>query len=170
MLSAPVLFLLLVGAQPCDPGEPPGVRDELDVCAERIEVLKSRQQTGRQLDRLLRRAQELAAELERTRAELPASPYAPSPEELRERADAAHDEADRLAAEIALLDVRIQDIRRRRELGSSIARANLGGPGVIVDPAQALVARRATLAERRARYLADASRLEHDARAAEKDR
>jgi predicted nucleic acid-binding Zn-ribbon protein len=168
MVAGPTLLLLLAAA---DPVEASAAQAELDICAEQIEALKSRQEVGRELDRLLRRAQELAAELERTTADVPPSPAAPAPEELRERADAARDEADRLGAEIAALDVRIQDARRgREEPGGPVARAALGAAPHTADPLRALLAERAALAERRAGAVAEASRLDREARAAEKDR
>jgi hypothetical protein len=170
MLAVPTLLLALAAAEPTDLAEP-AARAELDACADRIEALKSRREAGRELDRLLRRAQELAAELERTAAELPAAPAAPAPEELRERADAARDEADRLSAEIAALDVRINDARRGRgDPDGPIAGAALGAPVPRGDPARALLAERVALAARRARAVAEATRLEREARAAEEDR
>ncbi len=173
MLAGPTLTLLLFVAEPAQRADPakPAAQAELDACAERIEELKARQEAGRELDRLLRRAQELAAELERTAADLPPVPVAPSPEELRERADAARDEVDRLSAEIALLDVRIQDARRGHgEPGGPVARAALGAAPSGTDPLRAMLAERATLAEQRARARAEAARLDAEAREAEKDR
>jgi len=174
MLGGLTLALLLTA-----PPEPGDARAELDACAERIEELKARRRAGelaeRELERLLVRAQELAHELERTRAELPASPPpTPSAEELRERADAARDEADRLSGEIALLDVRIGDARRIAAADSdpAVARAVLGTP----VPAQGGAARlrelqlqRALLARRRAAAEDAAARLEAEARAADTD-
>jgi chromosome segregation ATPase len=163
-------------------GPPDGVdarvdaRAELDACAARIEELKARRRAGqaaeRELERLLVRAQELAMELERTRAEVPAAvPPSPSPEELRERADAARDEADRLSAEIAELDVKLGDARRNSE--SAMAGAALG----VAPPSPAVLARlrelqvrRHVLAQHRAAAEHAAARLEAEARAAEADR
>ncbi len=173
MLHGLTLVLLLSGASDADPGD---ARKELDSCAERIEQLKAQRRAGelarRELERLLVRAQELAQELERTRHQLPLAPSAPSPEELRERADAARDEADRLAAEIASLDVQLGDARRlARAESDGVARAALGAP----PSAQAslrfreLAARRAALAERRALAEAAAARYEAEARAADAD-
>jgi DNA repair exonuclease SbcCD ATPase subunit len=148
---------------------------ELERCAERIEELKSRQELGRELDRLLQRAQELAAQLERAAEEEPslavAGPLGPTPEELRERADAARDEADRLAAEIAALDVRIQDARRMRgDPDAPVGTAALGDvPGRGNDRLRALLAERADFARRRAAAEAEAAQLEADAQAAERD-
>jgi hypothetical protein len=153
-------------------------RAELEACAERIEELKARRRageaTGRELERLLVRAQQLAVELERTRAELPAAKPAPSPEELLERADAARDEADRLAAEIAELDVKIADAQRfaRAESDATVARAALGGaPRSTAAAARLgeLVVERAVLAGRRAAAEATAARYETEAHAAEAD-
>ncbi len=152
-------------------------RAELDACAERIEVLKAKRREGqaaeRQLERLLIRAQELAAELERARAELPATPAAPAPEELHERADAARDEADRIAAEIAELDVKISDARRevRGESGPTLTRAALGSAGAASAEAaerlRSLIEKRAALAQDRSLAAATAARLEAEARASE---
>jgi hypothetical protein len=168
MLVAPLLTAFLLTKAP-SPAEA-----ELDACARRIEVLKARQQEGRELERLLRRAQELAAELDRAAAAAPEAPAAPSPEELRERADAARDEADRLAAEIHALDIRIDDARRvRGETGGPVARAALGtvplGRGAVPgnDRVQALLLERAALAERRVRAETEAARLDAEARLAE---
>ncbi len=170
MVAAPTLLLLLAAADPGEPAKASAAQAELEECAERIEALKSRQEVGRELDRLLRRAQELAGQLERTASDLPPAPAAPAPEELRERADAARDEADRLTAEISALDVRIQDARRGHgDPGGPVARAALATPSG-GDPVRALLAERAALAERRARAVAEASRLDREARAAEKDR
>ncbi len=169
MLAGPILLLLLATNEVADPAAPGGVGAELERCAERIEELKARQEAGRELDRLLRRAEELAAELERTAADLPSVPAAPPPEELRERADAARDEADRLAAEIAAVDVRIQDSRRSRgESGGAVERAALGTAPAGADRLRVLLAERAALAERRVQAEREAARLDAEARAAEK--
>ena len=177
MFPGLALSLLLASSPDVD-----GARAELDACAERIEELKARRQagqaTGRELERLLVRAQELAAELatelERSRAELPPVTLAPSPEELRERADASRDEADRLAAEIAELDVKIGDVRRlaHAEQDPTVSRAVLGTgarPSGTSERLRALLQRRAALAERRAQAEADAARDEAEARAADWD-
>lgn len=169
-----IVMLLACGV---DPGAP-NARKELDSCAERIEELKAQRRAGelarRELERLLVRSQELAAELERSRQAVPAAPTAPSPEELHERADAARDEADRLAAEIAELDVKLGDARRmaRAESDATVARAVLGGPPASsqADRVRELAARRAALAERRAQAERVAARYEAEARAAAADR
>lgn len=170
-------LVLLLAAGP--DVESPAARRELDRCAERIEELKARRYEGelarRELERLLVRAQELAAELERSRQALPAAPATPpSPEELRERADAARDEADRLAAEIAELDVKLGDARRlaRAESDGAVARAVLGTPATSAqaERVHVLETRRAALAQRRARAELAAARYEAEARAAEADR
>jgi prefoldin subunit 5 len=171
MLAGPMLTLLLFGAEPGHVEPSAAAQAELERCAVRIEALKSRRQTGRELDRLLRRAQELEAALERAAANLPPpTPAAPSPEELRERADAARDTADRISAEIAALDVRIEDARRgRAELGTPIARAGLGTGTMPTggERVRALLGARAALVEQRAQAVAEASRLDAEARAAE---
>jgi hypothetical protein len=173
MVACPVLLLVLLSGDP-DPS-PSRVQAELDACAERIEDLKAHSERGAELNRLLRRAQELAAELERARAELPPPPHAegPSAEELRERADAARDEADRLAAEIGAVDVKIQDARRSRgEPEPGLQRAALGAAALPppADRVRALQAQRAALSERRARAEAEAARLEAEASEAERVR
>lgn len=171
VLPGATLALLLAA----HPGEP-DVRAELEACAERIEELKARRRdgeaVGRELERLLVRAQELAAELDRAAAALPPVPHVPSPEELRERADAARDEADRLAAEIALLDVKIDDLRRilRVETDGAMAQAVLGRrPRSSRAEArlEELLAERADLSRRRAAAMAGAERLEAEAARAE---
>ena len=152
-------------------------RAELDDLAGRIQQLKLRQLHGdnvrRELERLLVRAQELAGAIEAELDRGGALPIAlpPSPDELRERADAARDEADRLAAEIAALDVRIQDGRRLAG-DSGVARAALT-TGVAAHPAdrlRVLQAERAALSARRARAEAEAARLDAEARDAEQVR
>ncbi len=168
-------MVLLAGGPGPDAAD---ARKELDACAERIEELKAQRRAGelarRELERLLVRAQELAAELERTRQALPEAPSAPSPEELRERADAMRDEADRLAAEIAELDVKLGDAHRlaRAESDGTVARAVLGAqvPSQAAERVRELAAQRAVLAERRARAEQAAARFEAEAHAAEADR
>jgi hypothetical protein len=171
MIRAVCLALALAG-----PPDGADARAELDACAARIEELKARRRAGqaaeRELERLLVRAQELAIELERTRAELPAAvPPSPSPEELRERADAARDEADRLSAEIAELDVKLGDAHRNTD--SAMAGAALGfapaSPAALAHLRE-LQVRRHVLAQRRAAAEHAAAALEAEARAAESDR
>jgi chromosome segregation ATPase len=161
---------LLVLCLAADPG-PAGTRAaraELDACAARIEQLKARGDEGAELDRLLRRAAELAAELEPARTAAPPSTSAPGAEELRERADAARDHADRLAAEIGAIDVRLQDARRADD---SVQRAAVGGaPSGTEAKVRALQAARAELAARRTRVLDEAERLEREAKAVERER
>jgi hypothetical protein len=169
------LLLLLLASKDTAVLPPSKAHAELEVCAERIEELKARGGRGAELDRLLRRAQELAAELERAGADLPAPPHAgPSPEELRERADVARDEADRLAAEMAALDVKIQDAHRTRaDPDAGLQRAALGTAAIRASPhhrLHVLAAQRAALSEKRARAEAEAARLEAEARAAERIR
>jgi hypothetical protein len=174
MLAGHILLLLLAAN---DADAPPSrVRAELDACAERIEEMKARGGRGAELDRLLRRAQDLAVQLERAGADLPlpAHTEGPSPEELRERADAARDEADRLAAEMAALDVKIQDAHRTRfDPDAGLQRAAMGTAAAAPSPHErlhVLAAQRAQLASRRARAEADAARLEAEARDAERFR
>jgi hypothetical protein len=173
MLTAPALTLLLLAADRGKLETSAAAEAELDRCAARIEALKARGETGRELDRLLRRAQELGAALDRAAAGLPPPiPSAPSPEELREQADAARDTADRIAAEIAALDVRITDARRgRADPGAAFAGAAIGAAVVVVpgdgERVRTLLTARAALVERRARALEEAARLDAEATAAE---
>jgi hypothetical protein len=170
MLAAPALSLLLFAADPGELHASAAAAAELERCAARIELLKSRHQTGRELDRLLRRAQELEAALERAAADLPPPiPAAPSPEELRERADAARDTVDRISAEIAALDVRIEDARRGRAEMGTFARAGLGTGTIPTggERLRALLTARAALVEQRAQAVAEAARFDAEARAAE---
>ena len=175
MFAVPVLLLLLTSNDPAS--DEVSARAELEVCAARIEELKARHEFGAELHRLLRRSQELAGQLEHTAAaeggprdEVEATPSA---EELRERADAARDEVDRLAADIAALDVRIADARRGQADGvMGVASAALGpaavhplGPG---DRVRRLLAERTALSERRRQAEDEAARLEAAARAADR--
>lgn len=175
-MLAGTLLLLVLAANDTRDLPPSRARAELDACAERIEELKARGGRGAELDRLLRRAQELASELERAGADLPPPPHTgPSPEELRERADAARDEADRLAAEIAALDVKIFDAHHARHTGAQVRNAALGTdgappPAVRADRVRDIQAQRAALVEKRARAEAEAARLEAEARDTERIR
>jgi hypothetical protein len=92
---------------------------ELSALAPRIEALKREgagQPASPELLRLLARAQELAAILDRGAAAPAPAPPGPDAQELRERADAARDGADRLAAELAEIERRLAQARRRAEL------------------------------------------------------
>lgn len=171
MIPGLALAALLLSLAP--DAEAPDVRAELDACARRIEELKARRAdgeiAGRELERLLRRAQDLAAELERTAQEIPPAEASPSPEELRERADAARDEADRLAAEIASLDVKIADARRAAS--ETVQQAAIGrvAPNAAADRLRELLARRAALAGMRLRAETESIRLDAEASAAESE-
>ena len=171
-MFAGLTLVILLAAADDSRAAPIGARAELEVCATRIEHLKARGAAGPELDRLLRRAQELAAELERTEAAAPPHPAMPSPEELRERADAARDEADRLSAEIAAIDVRLGDMRRSRAETPGVERAAMGSAASLTTEhrVRVLLAERAALAERRARAQAEAVRLDAEASAADGDR
>src|SRR5512138_399767 len=130
------LALLLAVSPPVDP-----TRAELDRVAARIEHLKARQLAGDdvtlELERLLVRAQDLVQRIERARrseAVPPAADAGPSPEELRERADALRDEHDRIAMDLRELDVRIDAVRKERRVEAGLEsltqeRALFGDPG-----------------------------------------
>ncbi|BDG03371.1 hypothetical protein [Anaeromyxobacter oryzae] len=183
--------LTLVLALGADPGLDTA-RAELSDVAVRIEQLKVEhlhgRDVGRELERLLVRAQELAVEIDRRTAAVPApGAVAPSAEELRERADALHDEADRLAGALTDLDVRIAALRRATapSTGRSIAavatvrRASVSGaaarsvappsagPSLEETRLRQLLADRDALAARLAHVRAAAAAVEADARAAE---
>ncbi len=137
--------LLVAGAgtpaMAADPAPPPraearrAASAELAELAIRIEKLKREAAAGRparaELERLLRRAQELAASLDRTgRGAGPAPalrPAGPDPQELRERADALRDRADRMAAALAEVDRRLAEARRQAELERRLEA--VGDPG-----------------------------------------
>lgn len=149
MLRARPLLALLAAALLAGPGRPAagagaergGARAdarraaeaELAELAPRIESLKREVAAGRsagELERLLTRAQELAALLERlgrAGAPLPARTDAPDAQELRERADALRDRADRLAAVLPALERRLAEASRRAELERRLEAA--GGHG-----------------------------------------
>lgn len=132
------LALLLTAEPALDP-----VRAELDKVASRIERLKGRQLAGEdvapELERLLAEAQELAQRIERERARRGAAPPPPAapglpPEELKERADALRDEADRIAMQLRELDARIDAVRRERRVEAGLEslaqeRSLFGDPG-----------------------------------------
>jgi hypothetical protein len=168
--------LALALALRADPGPVDRTRAELDALAVRIESLKSRRlaggEAGRELDRLLVRAQELAAQLERAEAPRAQAAAAPAADELRERADALHDDADRLAAVVAALDVRISDARRAASsgggmtTGAAVASGRMGGE----DAARirALQDERARASARLTELRAAAAALEAEANAVER--
>ena len=151
-------------------------RAELDNLAGRIQELKLRQIHGenvrRELERLLVRAQELAGALEAELNHGGALPIAlpPSADELRERADAARDEGDRLAAAIHALDIRI--ITASNELRMARFGAAMSVPHDVERQRRlrALVEQRAILAHRLAAALAEAARLESEAKVIEGER
>lgn len=131
------VLALLVAAEPAvDPA-----RAELDRVAARIEQLKTRKLAGEdvalELERLLVRAQDLVQQIERARRLEKAPPAVepgPSPEELRERADALRDERDRIFGELKELDARIEAVRRERRVEAGLEsltqeRALFGEPG-----------------------------------------
>lgn len=184
----PLVLLLSLGA----PASPE--RAELDAVATRIEQLKARhvagEDVGRELLRLLVRAQELAAQIDQQEGRAPLPPPALAPAgELRERADALHDEADRIAAALAQLDARIAHAHRSlvsrppesagqsRAPGGAVVARNAalsplgaqGAPVREVDEAhvRALLQERARLAALLAQVRARAAVLEAEAQAAE---
>lgn len=185
----PLVLLLSLGA----PQSP--ARAELDAVATRIEQLKARhaagEDVGRELLRLLVRAQELAVQIdsEEGRAPLPPPAIAPAGE-LRERADALHDEADRIAGALVQLEARIAHAHRAmishppelspapRALGGPVVARNaaLSPSGAVVQaPARqaeeahirALMQERARLVVMLAQVRAQAAALEAEAQAAE---
>lgn len=175
MVLEGVTLAMLIAA---NPGEPE-TRAELEACAGRIEELKARRRAGEpvggELERLLVRAQELAARIDGASAPLPPPAPAPSPEELRERADAARDEADRLSSELALLDVKIGDLRRilRSESNGVMPQAALGRRSGSTEEErrlEQLQSTRAALSRQRERVLQTAARLEAEAARVEADR
>jgi hypothetical protein len=113
---------------------------ELAALAARIEALKREAAGGRdagaELERLLRRAQELAARLERERpGSRVAGDAGPDAQELRERADALRDAADRLAARVAEIDRLLEASRRQRELAGRLEA--VGGAGDLLADSRA---------------------------------
>jgi hypothetical protein len=175
-----VLLLLALGAPS---PEVQAAHAELEAVATRIEQLKARHaagdDVGPELHRLLVRAQELSHVIERASVREPRPlVLAPSPEELRERADAGRDEADRLAALISALDARIAGMRRAAPAPAAPARApadaatfvGIDGPRrATAEPPpsaqlRALVAHRAMLAERLVAVQKEIGRLEAEAR------
>jgi hypothetical protein len=179
MIQGLALVLLLATA----PGRQDplaATRAELDGLAARIEQLKARQLEGenvrRELERLLVRAQELAGRIEASLEldePLPIAPV-PSAEELRERADAARDEADRLATVLHVTEARMAQLRREARLGQQ-----LGVTGVAVQPGaepdrahllRKLAADRLELSRRMHAALAEAARLDAEADAIETER
>ncbi len=151
----PLLLLLATAAPARDP------RVELDAVATRIEQLKVRhlagQDVGRELVALLIRAQDLVGEIERREARAPTPPPAAA-SELRERADALHDQADRIAAALGTLDARIVHAHRalsaRQQAPDRIERT----------PDGTVVARRAALSPLGPSAPPQASSLEEEAR------
>jgi hypothetical protein len=123
VLAGPGVGLAAPGATP--PDERVAAQAELAALAPRIEALKREAAAGRgataELERLLGRAQALAAVLERT---APAPPRAPAPgpdsQELRERADALRDRADKEATALAEVERHLVELARRAELAERL--------------------------------------------------
>jgi hypothetical protein len=161
-------------------------RAELSAVAVRIEQLKVLRlhghAVGRELERLLVRAQELAVEIDRRSSEpAPAPDAAPSAEELRERADALRDEADRLAGVLTDVDVRIAKLRRpAAPSGRNVAAVTPmhhatatptgsgGAPSLEDEQLRQLVGQRQLLAARLAGVRAEIAEVEAEAAAAER--
>lgn len=152
----PLLLLLATAAPARDP------RVELDAVATRIEQLKMRhlagQDVGRELVALLIRAQELVGEIEGREARAP-TPAPAAASELRERADALHDQADRIAAALGTLDARI--VHAHRTLS---ARQAQPPDRIERTPDGTVVARRAALSPLGPSAPPQASALEEEAR------
>jgi hypothetical protein len=173
-VSSALLLALLLAASPPGPGRDP--RTELDATAVRIERLKARQLSGedvhRELEALLVRAQELAARIEATlelNAPVPVAPV-PTSDDLRERADAARDDADRLASVAQSIEARMAAIRREPRDLRNIA---IGAPPPEMDRERrlhALALERAHVLHRMHAALREASRLDAEASAIETDR
>ncbi len=185
MVSGLPLVLLLVAGNPAW-----DARAELNAVATRIEQLKVRhmagEDVGRELVALLVRAQELAAEIDRREARAPQPPPAPaSASELRERADALHDEADRITAALGAVEGRIVEAHRAMTARSAqqhdqvvanrAALSPLGSgpqqpPAIRADELRLrnLLAERARLAATLSQVRARAAALEAEARAAER--
>lgn len=179
LAGLPLVLILAAGAPAWD------ARAELNAIAARIEQLKVRhmagEDVGRELVALLVRAQDLAGEIERREARAPVPAPAPA-SELRERADALHDEADRIAAALTAVEGRIvqahQAVAARAQRGGAVVanRAALGTPGgqqppvIHADEARLrnLLAERARLGALLAQVRARAEALEAEARAAER--
>ena len=97
----------------------------------------------------------------------------PSADELRERADAARDEGDRLAAAIHALEIRITTASN--ELRMSRFGAAMATPAPFDDAERhrrlrALLEQRALLSRRLAAALAEAARLDAEAKAIDGER
>lgn len=192
VFGVPLLLLLVAGAPAWD------ARAELNAVATRIEQLKARhlagENVGRQLVAELVHAQDLVAEIERREARAPMPAPAPA-SELRERADALHDEADRIAAALGALEARIVQAHRaiaapqaqaserpaRAPDGMVVAsRAGFSPAGSAAAPPapswssagamqlRAMLAERARLATLLAQVRMKAAALEAEARAAER--
>jgi len=179
MIQGVALALLLATTGRPDPLA--ATRAELDGLAARIEQLKARELEGqnvrRELERLLVRAQELAGRIEASLeldAPLPIAPV-PSAEELRERADAARDEADRLVAMLHIADMRMAQLRHEARIPHP---SSVGVPvsaGAMAEPDRArllrqVAAERLELSRRMHVALAEAARLDAEADAIETER
>lgn len=158
-----IALLVLLGGPPDEIRHAHG---ELNQIATRIEQLKARQLEGdnvrRELERLLVRAQEIADELERSLALNGPVPVRdiPSSDELRERADLARDEADRIALGLHALDARIAALRHELRM----LQASEGVPDAERHRRlRVLLQQRDKLVDRHRALHADAGRLEAEA-------
>lgn len=171
-----LIELLLAVALGNGAAAPTPPRAELSSVAGRIEQLKARrlagEDVGRELERLLVRAQELAAEIERYQALAEAAPpeVVPTPAELRERADALRDEADSAEARLSALQIRIDAARRAAALGPGLSSASVSRVRAADEDARlgALLAERQAVSVRLAALRAEAAELEAHADALER--
>jgi len=174
MSSGLVLALLLASASP----EREAARLELEAVAARIAHLKALHVSGEEvhgeLHRLLVRAQELAIAIDLIdHPQPPGTPpprlRGPTPDELRERADAARDEADRILGAIAAIDRRIGEVQASA-LVPTARLASAGATSASTPPETKLAmleAQREQLVRRLELTLGQAERLEAEARVLE---
>jgi len=136
MLARSLIAALIAAQAAPDPARLDAARRELAEVAARIESLKAtRAAVGPELERLLVRSQELASEIERMEGAAPArpGPAGPEPQELREQADALRDQADRLGEALRLVEQRLREERRGRELERRLE--SLSEKGALFDEA-----------------------------------
>jgi hypothetical protein len=171
-MVAGLLILVLAAGGPETTFDRDAAQAELSAVAVRIEQLKARYASGDgtvvpELHLLLVRAQELAHAIEATSVRPPPSDDAPTAEELRERADADRDEADRLRRAIERIDTRMIELQLgpRAPEASLASAAPAGAPEVPAAERLAMLeAQRNGLLHRLAIALAEAEHLEAEAR------